>query len=241
MSKDFSSGFTNIPCKPSTMYHYTVRTGILSALHKRLPQFKGVVLDVGCGNMPYKPLVLSKETQATQYIGLDLDVYDYQSNYYTTKPDLLWNGSVMPLENESVDTVILTEVLEHCADPEAVLREIYRVLRPNGNVFITVPFLWLLHEVPYDEYRYTPFSLKRHITNAGFASAEIHSLGGFHRAMAQMMGMWIGYSPAPRLLRKALSYLLFPVYKMLIAADKPSHEFKHADMITGLTAWCTKK
>lgn len=223
------------------MYHYTVRTGILGALQKRLPQFKGVVLDVGCGNMPYKPLIMSTKTKATQYIGLDLDVYDYQSDVYVTKPDLLWDGKKIPLSDGSVDTVVLTEVLEHCSEPEAVLREIYRVLRPDGNVFITVPFLWLLHEVPYDEYRYTPFSLQRHIKNAGFEHIEIHSLGGFHRALAQMLGMWIGYSPAPRLLRKGLSYLLFPFYKMLIAYDKPSHEFKHADMITGLTAWCTKK
>ncbi|SFC55268.1 Ubiquinone/menaquinone biosynthesis C-methylase UbiE [Flexibacter flexilis DSM 6793] len=240
MSQDLSAGFTKIKCRPSSMHHYTTREGVLTALHQNLPKFKGVVLDVGCGNMPYKPLVLSNVTKATTYIGLDLDVYDYKANVYTTQPDLLWDGQKIPLDNESVDTVILTEVLEHCADPEAVLREIFRVLRPNGNLFLTVPFLWLLHEVPHDEYRYTPFSLRRHIQNAGFLPPELHSLGGWNRALAQMLGMWVGYGSAPRLLRKGLRYALFPLYWLLVRTDRPSDAFGHADMITGLSAWCTK-
>ena len=81
---------------------------------------------------------------------------------------LLRSSVSIELEDESVDCVLLTEVLEHCPEPRIVLAEVYRVLRRPGLVFMTVPFLWPLHEVPFDEVRYTPFCLRRHFEQAGF-------------------------------------------------------------------------
>jgi hypothetical protein len=40
---------------------------------------------------------------------------------------------------------ILTVVLEHCPDAATVLREVRRDLRPNGFLFLTVPFVWPIH------------------------------------------------------------------------------------------------
>ena len=47
------------------------------------------------------------------------------------------------------DNVICTEVLEHVADPIAVLRKISEVVLPNGRVIITVPMLSLVHQAPH--------------------------------------------------------------------------------------------
>ncbi len=100
----------------------------------------------------------------SRYIGLDLE----NNPIYENRPDITWKGNTIPLDDGSIDCAICTEVLEHLPDPEAVLSEIHRVLKPDGLVFISVPFLWPLHDVPYDEYRYTPFSLRRHLTASGF-------------------------------------------------------------------------
>src|SRR5690606_37327284 len=115
-------------------------------------------LDVGCGRMPYRDLILS-ESQVSRYVGLDIDT----ALHYDSKirPDVYWNGVTMPFPDSSFDSAMATEVLEHCSDPTIILGEVYRVLKPGGTFFFTTPFLWNLHEVPRDEFRLTPFYLER--------------------------------------------------------------------------------
>ena len=103
--------------------------------------------------MPYRSLLLARPSQASKYIGLDL-----QHNTYV-KPDLEWDGRTLPFQDGSIDCVLETEVLEHCPRPERVTDEAWRVLKPGGFLLFTVPFLWPLHSVPHDQYRYTPFAL----------------------------------------------------------------------------------
>jgi SAM-dependent methyltransferase len=116
-----------------------------------------------------------------------------------------------------------------------VLKEVYRVLKKDGIFFFTVPFLWNLHEVPHDEYRYTPFSLQRHLENSGFRDINIKATGGWHASMAQMLGLWVRRSPLHPLKRKWFSILLKPVIKQLILKDsKSTPMFVEGQMITGL-------
>jgi SAM-dependent methyltransferase len=94
------------------------------------------MLDVGCGEMPYRELILTESAGVKNYQGMDLPV----SPGAAVSPDLVWDGNKIPMDDASVDCVMLTEVLEHCPEPENVLREVSRVLRPNGFLFLTVPF-----------------------------------------------------------------------------------------------------
>ena len=61
----------------------------------------------------------------------------------------------MPLADSSVDAVWIQAVLEHVLDPWQVVREIHRVLRPNGIVYAETPFLQQVHEGAYDFTRFT--------------------------------------------------------------------------------------
>ncbi len=65
------------------------------------------------------------------------------------------DGHAIPLSDESVDAVIIQAVLEHVLDPQDVVAEIYRVLRPGGLVYADTPFLQHVHEGPYDFTRFT--------------------------------------------------------------------------------------
>jgi ubiquinone/menaquinone biosynthesis C-methylase UbiE len=225
-------GFTKIQLNYKNLDRYYVRTVIFKALNESLKLFTGNLLDIGCGKMPYKNHIL-KNSNVSKYLGLDIEnAISYDSKI---KPDITWDGKSMPFENESFDCAFGTEVLEHCPEPELVLKEVYRVLKSNGVFFFTVPFLWNLHEVPHDEYRYTPFSLERHLKNSGFVDIAIKATGGWHASMAQMLGLWVRRSPMSSTKRKLLSKILKPIIKYLIKLEKKQKvTFKEGQMITGL-------
>jgi SAM-dependent methyltransferase len=192
--------------------------------------------------MPYKPLLLSDESKVEKYIGIDLEGGRHSQR---NPPDLLWDGKTIPLESETIDSAIATEVFEHCPNPELVMREIWRVLKPGGILFFTVPFLWNLHETPYDEYRYTPFALERHLIQSGFRETNIKAMGGWDAALAQMLSLWVrrrlrGGGRKRQLLRETLSRLLLPVIKFLYERDRTPKEFKEGTMMTGLMGTARK-
>ncbi|ALJ04601.1 methyltransferase type 11 [Pseudalgibacter alginicilyticus] len=224
--------FVNVKLSIENLDRYSIRTSILNALKEALPLFSNNVLDIGCGKMPYKKYIL-ENSKIKNYVGLDIEnALEYDKD---VKPDFTWDGKKMPFENNSFDCAFATEVMEHCPEPELVLKEVLRVLKPNGVFFFTVPFLWNLHEVPHDEYRYTPFSLQRHLENSGFKDLKIKATGGWHASMAQMLGLWVKRSPMTNKKRKYLSMILKPVIVYLLKMDKNTIvEFKSGQMITGL-------
>lgn len=224
--------FINIEFNTSNLDRFYIRTSIFNALKGELPKFNGELLDIGCGKMPYKKFIF-ENSAITNYVGLDIeDALIYEA---TIKPDFTWDGRTMPFNDNSFDCAFGTEVLEHCPEPEIVLKEVVRVLKPNGFFFFTVPFLWNLHEVPHDEYRYTPFSLERHFKNSGFGEIQIKSTGGWHAALAQMLGLWVRRSPLSARKKAILSVILKPVIKFLIKMDgKTKVNFYEGQMITGL-------
>lgn len=228
MDKDF----INILFTIENLDRYYIRTSIFNALKESLIYFKGNLLDIGCGKMPYKNYIL-EHSAVKKYVGLDIEnALEYEKSI---KPDYTWDGKRMPFETNSFESAFGTEVLEHCPEPEIVLKEVYRVLKPEGIFFFTVPFLWNLHEVPHDEYRYTPFSLQRHLENAGFRGIEIKATGGWHASMAQMLGLWVRRSPISKRKQKWLSIILKPIIGYLIKLDKnKTVYFVEGQMITGL-------
>lgn len=222
------------PCSLDT---YIIRSALIDAVKQVSPVFTGIVIDIGCGQMPYRETVLSWG-KVERYIGLDLEKNDIYSN----KPDLTWDGKTIPLADNSVDGAMATELFEHCPDPEVVMKEIRRILHPGGMLFFTVPFLWPLHDVPYDQYRYTPFSLARHLANAGFQEVRLQALGGWDESLAQMIGLYARRRPMPGFARFIVSLLAFPIVhilsrqagKGLQSLAEKQLVFRESDMITGL-------
>lgn len=226
-----ANDFINIPFSIENLDKYFIRTSIFNAIKNAIPYFKGSLLDVGCGQMPYRDYILTN-SNVEKYSGLDIEAaIEYNSDI---KPDYTWNGISMPFDDCSFDTLIATEVLEHCPTPSIILDEMFRVLKPDAYIFFTIPFLWNLHEVPHDEYRYTPFSMNRLLTNAGFKDISISAGGGWNASLAQMLGLWVKRSGLSKRKEKILSVILKPIIKFLLKKDSQLTTFCEGQMIPNL-------
>ncbi|MCA1822692.1 MAG: methyltransferase domain-containing protein [Mycobacteriales bacterium] len=228
------SEFIDVPLRPATLDRWLVRNRIVDALRKTLPSVNGVVLDVGCGKQPYRSLLLAPPSCATAVFGVDIPSERYG------KHDVAWDGLQLPFGDSSVDYVLATEVLEHCAVPDVVVAEMFRVLRPGGGMFLTVPFLWPLHDTPYDEYRYTPYALERILVGAGFDDVALEALGGWDASLAQLIGLWVRRRPMRATTRRILSRAALPVVRALVRRDRMPASFADGVMMTGLAGTAAK-
>ncbi|NEO87664.1 MAG: class I SAM-dependent methyltransferase [Spirulina sp. SIO3F2] len=81
---------------------------------------------------------------------------------YDTRDFIDYNYDIHTLEfeDESFDAVVCWSILEHIPHPEIAIKELYRVLKPDGEVWVQLPFLFPYHEVPKDYWRVTPDGLR---------------------------------------------------------------------------------
>jgi SAM-dependent methyltransferase len=88
------------------------------------------------------------------YASPDVDVLAFDI-YASPLTQLIADAHNIPLASESVDAVIIQAVLEHVLEPWTVVEELHRVLKPDGVVYSDVPFMYPVHEGPYDFMRFT--------------------------------------------------------------------------------------
>lgn len=187
----------------------------------------GNVLDVGSGRYRrYTPLF----TNMKSYKTLDRDG--------EWKPDIIGSAESIPLEDNSIDSIICTQVLEHVQHPWVALKEMQRVLKPNGVLLLTVPQLNELHEIPHDYYRYTRWGLETLMTEAGLKVEVMDQRGTIHTSLAQLfIRNWIeSYKPYQR---KWLMIILSPLSTLITRYSvwRDKHCSSEAHKLHAL-GWC---
>jgi SAM-dependent methyltransferase len=130
---------------------------------------QGLTLDIGCGLRPYESLLAGP---GIRYIGMDWPVSADKA-----RQDVTGDATRLPFSSGSFDTVVATEVMEHLPDPHRFLSEVARVLRTDGHLILSIPFLEPLHEEPRDFYRFTPYSLRALLEQHGLFTKQIWSRG----------------------------------------------------------------
>ncbi|HUE29222.1 MAG TPA: methyltransferase domain-containing protein, partial [Solirubrobacteraceae bacterium] len=137
------------------------------------------VLDVGAGEQPYRELFAHVEYRTT----------DWANSVHpgARRVDYVAPADDLPIPDESFDAVLSTQVLEHVAEPSDVLRELHRVLRPGGRVYVTLPLAWELHEEPFDFYRYTRYGISHLLRAAGFIEIDARPRNDCFTTIAQLM------------------------------------------------------
>jgi SAM-dependent methyltransferase len=167
--------------------------------------FTGTLYDLGCGESPYKTWLLN---HADQYIGVD-----WSGSYHETTADIVANlNEPLPIENEVADTVLSLSVMEHLSEPQVMLKEANRILKPGGGLVLQVPWQWWIHEAPYDFFRYTPYGLQLLLERAGFQDICIQPQAGFFTTITLKMNYF-----SRRLIRgpKLIRYPILGVFSII--------------------------
>ena len=142
---------------------------------------RGRLLDCGCGHAPYYGVYRDVVDEA---IWVDWHNSAHRNPLLDAEIDL---NRPLPFADQSFDSVLLTDVLEHVAQSSSLVREIARVLRPGGKLILSVPFYYLVHERPYDYYRYTEFGLRHLCEQAGLRVDVLVPIGGQPDAMIDLI------------------------------------------------------
>ena len=130
------------------------------------------VLDAGAGEGIYRRFF----SQA-RYIALDNGIGDKSWDY--SGLNVLADLAFLPFKDKSFHTVLNIVVLEHLSEPQKALRELFRVLKAPGKLYIVVPQGWELHQKPYDYQRFTCYGLEKVLLGSGFVVERLEPIGGY--------------------------------------------------------------
>jgi SAM-dependent methyltransferase len=140
------------------------------------------VLDVGCGKKPYFPYFAAN---VDEYVGIDIDMDNPMADMLAPVEDL-------PVEDESFEVVLCTQVLEHAGVPDQAVTELYRVAKPGGRVLASTHGVQVYHPSPEDHWRWTHSGLELlFLRNAAWSSVTVQPAGGTATCLASMSAIYL--------------------------------------------------
>ena len=172
----------------------------------------GNVLDIGCS----RRWVEAHVSPLCNYIGLDYPPTGLAM--YDSRPDVYADACELPFANESMDTVVLFETLEHVARPADAISEIARVLKPGGCLLLTMPFLYPLHDEPFDYTRFTSHGLRKELERAGLSISHIEPSMGSAETAGLIVCLSLGGMTLQSFRTRSLAVLLSPLVILAIPA-----------------------
>lgn len=184
------------------MFNYILKSPHRNILEEKLkelaPKIKGKILDAGSKNSPYRNFFEG------EVVAIDIE----------PKTEDVKKGDITHLDfpPNSFDSVLSTEVFEYIKMSEKGISEIYRVLKKDGFVLISVPFMYKIHR---DFVRYTKDYLLELFSI--FSNVEIFPIGNFYTIILDILRDKIVHLK-PSILR----YILYFPYLFLVLFIKPS-------------------
>lgn len=184
---------------------------------------RGAILDIGAAD---RWLRAELDPEA-QYVALDYPVTAI--GLYGLRPDVFADAQRLPFADGSIDAVACFEVLEHVQDPEAVIHEIARVLAPGGITDLSMPFLYPVHDAPYDFQRWTSHGWERSLADAGLLIEKAEAADHPVHAAAVLAGLALagplqtlrGWRSLPLLMATAILVPIINIGAWLLACVWP--------------------
>jgi len=223
LKEQFEPGLIGLMINP----FYIARKGLLKNIREMGKNIAGRTLDVGCGTKPYE-----KYFNSSEYVGLEIE---NTIHHDVTKADYFYDGGKFPFNNNEFDSVVTNQVFEHVFNPDDFLYEVNRVLKKNGILLMTVPFVWDEHEQPYDFARYSSFGIKSVLEKKGFEIVEQKKIAPDFSVILQLINAYL-YKITFKisLIRKIATVLImFPLNIIGIISSKifPSNKDLYLDNI----------
>lgn len=205
---------------------FIIRKGIFNYVrHYAKIYGNGNVLDYGCGSKPYRELF-----DCNSYVGADVRISGH--DHSNSEIDYYIESNSVPLPNEQFDFILCSEVLEHVDSLNDVLREIHRLLKRDGILLVTTPFIWREHEAPYDFRRLTSFGLVKSMEGAGFEIVDATKLGSASATLFQLFAEECNIMIKSRVLRILVHFLFFSIPMLILSIIS---ELKNRDSALYLT------
>lgn len=171
---------------------------------------QGLVLDVGCADR----WVEEHLPAGCRYIGLDYPATGLI--LYGARPDILADAARLPLADESVDTILLLDVMEHLRFPQPALMESARVLRSGARLLVSVPFLYPIHVAPHDYQRTTLHGLTRDMEEAGLRLEWIRPSAGSAETAALLMCLALAGAAHQAWVTRSAALIVVPFFLALV-------------------------
>jgi SAM-dependent methyltransferase len=139
-----------------------------------------------------------------------------------------------PLANESVDYVILDSVIEHVPNPQHVVDEAHRVLKPQGKLFCVNPFLFPYHGYPAHYCNFTRDGMQHLLRN--FSNVVVEPHYGPTSALTNIISEYMAVSIAGerRTLYLAIRALVLFAIGWLRFLDRWLIRAPHAHRLSGM-------
>lgn len=173
-------------CEPFAVIRLLIRMQLTSIVREY--SIVGSILDIGCGNKPYKHLFVD----ISKYDGIDFCEYAKYGRYQSAGPDYFFSDlyaatGILPFPSFSFNNIVCFQVLEHHPDPSTLVREAIRVCRSEGFIIFTCPFLSSIHDAPRDYQRFTRFGLSSLFQNHDLDHVQIYENGGIATSLTLLL------------------------------------------------------
>jgi SAM-dependent methyltransferase len=143
-----------------------------------------LVIDVGAGTSPYRRLFSHCDFETHDFA----EYQAYMDGSEGAYAPLTYVSDItsIPVPDERYDVVLCTEVLEHVPKPIDAVKEMARIAKPGGRLFITAPLGSGLHQEPFHFYGgYTDHWYRKFLTDAGCEIVSIEPNHGYFAHLAQ--------------------------------------------------------
>jgi SAM-dependent methyltransferase len=206
----FINGLVHSPFYP----HWLAVRKMNQANEVILRDLSGDVLEVGAGDGAKKEIYLKKYPRISSYLATDYSSWDQEFEKVNADVgkfqglgrilfgfkerialDHVCSATNLPFESQRFDVHLSFEVLEHIDDPEKFFSEAARVLKPQGKMIFSVPFLFRMHggepDHKMDYHRFAYGFFHRMAQVHGLHLAQIYHNTGIGTTVATMVNQWL--------------------------------------------------
>ncbi len=197
----------------------------ISDLNSAPDKYKNI-LNVGSGGFVSRSI---KKLECQNVLNIDIDA--------DRGPDMVVDVCAMDqFDNDSFDAIFMVEVLEHVNSPTKAISEIHRVLRKDGVFILTTPFIFEMHDCPFDYYRFTRYGLELLLSE--FSSIEIRARNKYLDTIVVLsMRLFVSKYIGDKIVAMVLIAIILGLYPLIWLAN---HFVKSEAATSGFLVRCTK-